>query len=312
MASHLPRTLHIPVPTGRGGPEKPILPVFWTGRPRRRKIPRRNRFAGVFKDAIVARVTREDLTGVIREAMLRCRVLHGDFSSVSEAIGMAGAARWPDIGRGRRDGLARRFQKTFEAACSRVAGFAPFFSAELSDSLRNRLASVLAVAGERRAVLLQWWASLPTADRALVEARYRHPDEPFSPDELVRFSRNHLELLHLLDRETPVADSVGCESAEDDLTMLILERMFDDFTEERRLVLETLLIGEPGNQSFFVRMGVVVAELEWLLSPRPAWETLDPPEPVPLGERALGWAFIAGCVLAAASVTYAAYVWLFR
>ncbi len=176
-------------------------------------------------------------------------------------------------------------------------------SPDLMTTLDAHVDKTMAVAADRRPIMLEWWATLPAADRLLIEGYYLRPGDKVVGD-MAAFTHLHLDLLHRFDREAPVPDARTPETDETDLARLTLQRAVGDFPDDRRAVLEALLIGEPGNQSFYARLTHAVAELEWRFGPQPDWDAPPPPRPQ-VRERLVSWAFVAGCGLAVASVIYA-------
>ncbi|WP_157369269.1 hypothetical protein [Zavarzinella formosa] len=252
------------------------------------------------------KATFDDLLNEVRDLFLQIRVLSGGYGPAVNVLQMSVAAVWPKLGRLRRERLPQVVQRQLIKSTKMVSDLTLLFPSELTDSLRSRLPAIMAVVADRRPYLLEWWAKLPPMDRSLIDAYYRQVVSEISPArEIVDFTRLHLELLHLLDRAVPVASVVACETDETDVARLVLQRVVGDCPEDRRVILETLLIGENGNQQFYLRLMNVVAELEWLLGPKPDWAGLKPPPPAPIREKLVTWAFLVGCAVAVSSVIYA-------
>lgn len=258
----------------------------------------------------MAQATRELLLHEARDAFLSMRVLSGGYQSAIDVVAMSIEESWPRLRSSSAERLARFFRRRLIQSTKIVREMSLYFPAELTACLKKPIEAVANAASERRVVLLGWWAKLPADDRELIEAHYCQEDAGKVQSHLAYFTRAHLELLHLLDLESPVAGTLKCETDENDLARLILKRESGDFPDESRSVLETLLIGEQGNQQFYTRLMACVAELEWLLGTKPDWESMELPAPPSLREKIVTWAFLSGCLAALGSVIYAIRSWL--
>ncbi len=247
----------------------------------------------------MAKPTIAELQPAFRDFFVRLRVgcRYADAMRV-----VSESWEWVNVRRRGRFGQPRRWTGLWKGGLSEASKHF-----EVADSVQEDMLPFvehcIAAAPDRRPVMLEWWATLPTADRMLIEGYYLRPGDKVVGD-MPAFTHLHLDLLHRLDREAPVPDTRPPETAETDLARLTLQRAVGDFPDDRRAVLEALLIGEPGNQRFYVRLTHAVAEMEWRFGPQPDWDAPPPPKP-PLREQLVSWAFMAACCLALASVAYA-------
>jgi hypothetical protein len=248
----------------------------------------------------LAKATIEDVQAYLRDLFAQLRI-GGGYAEAMRVVRAVFARLTPRAGKIRKSLLPRLVNRAATRAEPRVE-----LSPDVTKVIVDQIDAFIDAAPDRRVVILEWWATLPTPDRTLIESYYLRPAaEPIA--DMAAFTRLHLELLHRVDREAPVKDSKPAETDETDLARLTLQRAVGDFDGERRAVLEALLTGERGNQQFFVRLTHAVAELEWRLGPQPDWAEFQPPPPIPLREQLVTWAFMAGCCLAVASVIYAIF-----
>lgn len=252
------------------------------------------------------RATLDDLLTATHRMFLPLRLHSATYHAAMDLLRLTVEGLLPTVGRIRRDQLTTVIQKRIDRTLTLTGNLRTAFPGPLNDQIALKYKQLQHHTTERRAALFTWWATLPTISRNSLETYYRKPLTTNTVTDFGEFTSLHLEALHQIDRNVNSTMAINLDVNESAISQLTLQRVVGDFSEERRLVLEALLMGDNANQQLYLRLMLIVAEFEWLIGPKPDWSTLEIPVVPPWRERLVTWAFIVGVISAIGSVIYTA------
>lgn len=187
------------------------------------------------------------------------------------------------------------------------------FSDDLARQLADSAPKSLDVAGQRSHHLASIMNQLPASERDLLRRRYAlaltteqiafadgRPATAVSRDLTIL----HGTLVNALQESLPDGNPPAPGGASD-LGRLSNQLLDGTITDDGRLVLETLLLGDTAAQAHYHRHVALVAELEWLFrgAPKPIEQTqTTAPRKLTAREIIVTGAFLTTCVLAVAFV----------